>query len=161
MKKQLGGPRMETRLNNVLLPNKQPRSQGNIYIIIDQPRFQSNTPSNRWYIARIFQIWSAAVGYKELAALFEPIRNSEIFWMNNKMYYPAMGSTGVRLISFFREKQLFICVPCSNVPLRLVTGHGVWPVFVIYKGKRGEYYPESALHHFFWIMYYIYVSLAG
>ena len=70
---------METRLNNVLLPNKQPRSQGNIYIIIDQPRLQSNTPSNRWYIARIFQIWSAAVGYKELAALFEPIRDSEIF----------------------------------------------------------------------------------
>ena len=70
---------METRLNDVLLPNKQPRSQGNIYIIIDQPRFQSNTPSNRWYIARIFQIWSAAVGYKELAALSEPIRNSEIF----------------------------------------------------------------------------------
>jgi len=77
MKKQLGGPPLETRLNNVLLPNKQPRFQGNI--IIDQPRFQSNIPLNRWYIARIFQIWSTAVGYKELAARFEPIRNGEIF----------------------------------------------------------------------------------
>ena len=24
---------------------------------IDRPRFQSNIPSNRWYIARIFQTW--------------------------------------------------------------------------------------------------------
>ena len=71
---------METRLNNVLLPNKQPRSQGNIYIIIDQPRFQSNTPSNRWYIARIFQIWSGLVGYEELAEELEPVRDGEIFW---------------------------------------------------------------------------------
>ena len=26
---------------------------------IDQPRFPSNIPSNRWYIVRIFQVWSA------------------------------------------------------------------------------------------------------
>ena len=32
--------------------------------IIDQPRFKSNAPSNRWYIARIFQIWQAPVGYE-------------------------------------------------------------------------------------------------
>ena len=30
---------------------------------IDQPRFQSNIPLNRWYISSIFQIWSAPVGY--------------------------------------------------------------------------------------------------
>ena len=37
---------------------------------VDQPRFQPNIPSNRWYIARIFQIWSAPVGYEELAGGF-------------------------------------------------------------------------------------------
>ena len=47
--------------------------------IIDQPLFQSNIPLNRWYIVRIFQIWSTPVGYKELAERFEPIRNGEIF----------------------------------------------------------------------------------
>ena len=46
---------------------------------IDQPRFQSNTPPNRWYIARNFQIWSGPVGYKELARGFKPIGNGEIF----------------------------------------------------------------------------------
>ena len=81
MKKQLGGPRLETRLINVLLPNQQPRFQADK--IIDQPRFQSDIPLNRWYIVRIFQIWSTPVGYKELGERFEPIRNGEIFWMNN------------------------------------------------------------------------------
>ena len=37
---------------------------------IDQPRFKWNIPSNRWYITRIFQIWSAPVGYEELAENF-------------------------------------------------------------------------------------------
>ena len=36
------------------------------------------------YIARILQIWSTPVGYEELAQAFEPIKNGEIFWMNNK-----------------------------------------------------------------------------
>ena len=36
-----------------------------------QPRFQVNKPSNRWYIARIFQIWSTPVGYEELAGGFK------------------------------------------------------------------------------------------
>ena len=67
---------------NVLLPNQQPRFQADK--IIDQPRFQSNIPLNRWYIARIFQIWPTLIGCKELAERFEPIRNGEIFWMNNK-----------------------------------------------------------------------------
>ena len=48
-----------------------------------QSRFQSNIPSIRWYIARIFQICSAQAGYEELAGGLEPIRNGEIFWMNN------------------------------------------------------------------------------
>ena len=48
-----------------------------------QPRFQPNIPSNRWYIARIFQIWYAPVANKELAGRLEPIRNGEIFGMNN------------------------------------------------------------------------------
>ena len=75
--KPLGGPRLETRLINVLLPNQQPRFQADK--IIDQPRFQSNIPLNRWYIVRIFQIWSTPIGYKEIAERFEPIRNGEIF----------------------------------------------------------------------------------
>ena len=39
----------------------------------------ANIPSNRWYIPRIFQIWSTPTGYEELAGEFEPIGNSEIF----------------------------------------------------------------------------------
>ena len=77
IKKQPGGPRLETRLINVLLPNQQPRFQADK--IIDQPRFQSNIPLNRWYIARIFQIWPTLIGCKELAERFEPIRKGEIF----------------------------------------------------------------------------------
>ena len=57
---------------------------------IDQPRFQSNTPPNRWYIARSFQIWSGSVGYKEVARGFKPIGNGEIFWKDNKNSYRMM-----------------------------------------------------------------------
>ena len=46
---------------------------------VDQPRFPAYIPSNRWYIPRIFQIWSTPTGYEELAGEFEPIGNSEIF----------------------------------------------------------------------------------
>ena len=44
---------------------------------IHEPRFQANTPSKRWYIARFFLIWSTPTGYKKLARRFEPIINSE------------------------------------------------------------------------------------
>ena len=46
---------------------------------VDEPRFPANIPSNRWYIPRIFQIWSTPTGYEELAGEFEPIGNREIF----------------------------------------------------------------------------------
>ena len=41
--------------------------------------FPSQYTSNRWYIARIFQIWSVPGGYEELAGGFKPIRKGEIF----------------------------------------------------------------------------------
>ena len=34
-------------------------------------------------IADVLQIWSTLAGYEEIAEWFEPIRNGEIFWMNN------------------------------------------------------------------------------
>ena len=37
-----------------------------------------NIPSNRGYIARIFQIWSKPEDYRELAGGFEPTRSGEI-----------------------------------------------------------------------------------
>ena len=52
-----------------------------INIPLYQLRFQVNIPSNRWYIANIFQIWLTPVDYEELAVGFEPIRNGEIFGM--------------------------------------------------------------------------------
>jgi len=44
-----------------------------------QPHFQSNIPWNQWYIARIFQICLALVGYEELAGGLEPIRKGKYF----------------------------------------------------------------------------------
>ena len=35
---------------------------------------------------KIFKIWSSLACYEELAVGFEPIRNGEIFWMNNITY---------------------------------------------------------------------------
>ena len=46
---------------------------------IDEPRFQANTPSKRWYIARFFLSWSTPTGYEKLAGRSEPIRNGENF----------------------------------------------------------------------------------
>ena len=46
---------------------------------IKRPHFQSNVPSNQWYIACIFQIWLLPVGYEVLARGLEPIRNGKIF----------------------------------------------------------------------------------
>ena len=34
-------------------------------------------------IAIVFQIWSTLAGNEGLAGGFEPIRNEEMFWMNN------------------------------------------------------------------------------
>lgn len=45
--------------------------------------------SNRWYNARIFQIWSAQAGYEELAGGLKPIGNGDLFWMNNSLH-PAV-----------------------------------------------------------------------
>ena len=56
----------------------QPRFQINNYNT-DQTRFQVKIPSNQWYIARIFQIWSTPVEVvEELVGDFEPIRSGEI-----------------------------------------------------------------------------------
>ena len=68
---------LEMKLINGLLP-MQSHFQSNNYTI-EQPHFQSNILSNQWYIARIFQIGLVPVGYEELAAGLEPIRNGEIF----------------------------------------------------------------------------------
>ena len=38
-------------------------------------------------IVIIFQMWSTVAGFQELAAGFEPSRNGEIFWINNKWAY--------------------------------------------------------------------------
>ena len=56
----------------------QPRFRSGQYTV-NQPRFQVNIPSNRWYIDRISQIWSTPVGYEEFARGFKPIRKGEIF----------------------------------------------------------------------------------
>ena len=36
-------------------------------------------------IAIVFQIWSTLAGNEGLAGGFEPIRNEEMFWMNNNL----------------------------------------------------------------------------
>ena len=46
---------------------------------IDEPRFQANTLSKQWYIARFFLIRSTPTGYEKLAERFEPIRKGENF----------------------------------------------------------------------------------
>ena len=43
--------------------------------------FPIKSTINLWYIACIFQIWSALVGYEELTGELEPIRECEIFGM--------------------------------------------------------------------------------
>ena len=63
-----------------------------INYFIDQPRFQSNTRPNGWYIARIFRIWSAQVRYEELAWSFKPIRNGEIFWIIITIIFSKLAS---------------------------------------------------------------------
>ena len=73
MYESVGPPRLEMRLIDNLLPM--------------QPRFQINIQPNRWYISRIFQIWSTPVEVvEELAGDFEPIRSGEIVRMNNNVF---------------------------------------------------------------------------
>ena len=38
-------------------------------------------------IAIVFQIWSPLTGHEGLAGRFEPIRNEEMFWMNNNIFH--------------------------------------------------------------------------
>ena len=38
-------------------------------------------------IAIVFQIWSPLTGNEGLAGRFEPIRNEEMFWMNNNLFH--------------------------------------------------------------------------
>ena len=38
-----------------------------------------------WLIVKFLQIWSSVGGYGELCVCFRPIRNGEIFWMNNNI----------------------------------------------------------------------------
>ena len=71
------------KYKHFILSSNSRKRQFFISILPKQPRFQPNLPSNRWYIARIFQIWYAPVANKELAGRLEPIRNGEIFGMNN------------------------------------------------------------------------------
>ena len=52
------------------------------------------------YIALIFWIWSVPVGYEELAAGLEPIRNGKISWMNNIHCYPCLKVQGAKKITF-------------------------------------------------------------
>ena len=57
-----------------------------------QPRFQSNIQLPRWYVARVFQICSASVDYKIKPQELEPVKNCEIFWMNNNLDYKRSRS---------------------------------------------------------------------
>jgi len=53
-------------VETTLITRRRPISHAASFPIkhtIDQPRFQSNIPLNRWYISSIFQIWSAPDGY--------------------------------------------------------------------------------------------------
>ena len=64
----------------------QPHFQ--IKYTIDQHRFQvqvnlSFLASNRWYIARIVQIWSTPVGYEELAGALSQSETVKYFNNNN------------------------------------------------------------------------------
>ena len=43
-------------------------------------------------IANVFQIWWTLAGYEEVTAGFKPIRNGEIFWMNDNQENRALGS---------------------------------------------------------------------
>ena len=64
----------------------QPRLQINIpSITIDQPRFHDNTIELMVYCSHLPKLVNAS--YEELAGSFEPIRNGEIFWMNNNSPY--------------------------------------------------------------------------
>ena len=43
------------------------------FLVHYYPRSLVSNPSNGWYIAPIFQIWYALLGYEELAGKLEPV----------------------------------------------------------------------------------------
>ena len=45
---------------------------------------------HRSNMTKFFQIWSTVAGYDELHVWLLPIRNGEIFWINNNDYYPEV-----------------------------------------------------------------------
>ena len=49
-------------------------------------------------IANVFQIWWTLAGYEDEAAGFKPIRNREIFWMNDNQENRALGSQFIRIL---------------------------------------------------------------
>ena len=61
----------------------------------------------RWYVARLFQICSASVDYKIKPEELEPVRNCEIFCMNNNLDYKRIRRrdlTNECNVSFPRHK---------------------------------------------------------
>ena len=62
-----------------------------------------------------FNIWSIAAGYGELCVWFYPIRNGEIFWMNNK-YQLSNAFEGYTVeyptnhLYFHMTRRAFVCI---------------------------------------------------
>ena len=56
-----------------------------------------------------FQIWWTAAGYGELCEWFQPIRNGEIFWMNNNTSYIKVSGilSGRKLIKTIRYPHMW------------------------------------------------------
>ena len=70
--------------------------------------------SNDWsrlieYDEDSFQIWWTAAGYGELCVWFQPIRNGEIFWMNNNTSYIKVSGipSGKKLIKTIRYPHMW------------------------------------------------------
>ena len=71
-------------------------------------------PSKQWYIVRIFQIWYAPVANEELAGRLEPIRNGEIFGMNNNTncralrnkFVVSLSNVSLSLFSYSSQKRI-------------------------------------------------------
>ena len=54
--------------------------------------YQVNIQSNRWYIPRIFQIWSTPAGYEELGGGFKPIRTKLLYCLSRIMLFIVLVS---------------------------------------------------------------------
>ena len=81
-------------------------------------------------MAKFFQIWSTIAGSDELCVGFYPIRNGEIFWMNNKVYFNKPTENN-NTKWFNRERSLLkrlrqFCVKC-------VLGFSVKKVHISYQ----------------------------